>query len=204
MAITVADTASLILASASPRRLELLRQIGVICRLAPQDIDESPHAGESANALVSRLAREKAAAALQQFADEPGAIILASDTIVVVDDEVLGKPEDQEHARKMLAQLSGRSHRVLTAVTVAGHARQASCVSSSSVTFRAISEAEISRYWQTGEPCGKAGGYAIQGLGAIFVQDLQGSYSAVMGLPLYETAQLLAEFDISCWQIETE
>ena len=104
----------------------------------------------------------------------------------------------------MLAQLSGRSHRVLTAVTVAGHARQASCVSSSSVTFRAISEAEISRYWQTGEPRGKAGGYAIQGLGAIFVQDLQGSYSAVMGLPLYETAQLLAEFDISCWQIETE
>lgn len=198
------DSPSLILASASPRRLELLRQIGVSCRLAPQDIDESSHTGESATDLVSRLAREKAVAALQQFANEPAAVILASDTVVVVDDDVLGKPEDRDHACLMLEQLSGRSHRVLTAVTVASHQRQASCVSSSSVTFRVISDAEARRYWLTGEPQGKAGGYAIQGLGAIFVQDLQGSYSAVMGLPLYETAQMLAGFDIPCWQVETE
>ncbi len=200
----MSDQTSLILASASPRRQELLQQIGVSCRLAPQNIDETPRENEAARALVVRLAREKAAAALQSLSAEPMAVVLASDTIVVVDDQVLGKPDDAAHAGIMLQKLSGRTHEVMTAVTVASHQRAAEALSCSAVTFRRITVLEAEQYWQTGEPQGKAGGYAIQGYGAVFVEHLQGSYSGVMGLPLFETAALLNSFNIPCWQVNRE
>jgi septum formation protein len=190
-------TPQLILASASPRRQELLMQIGVAFEVHAQDIDETPRATESAETYVQRMAVEKARSAQTAF---PDALVLAADTTVVCDENVLGKPEDEDDALAMLAQLSGRSHRVLTAVAVASADALRQALSHSEVRFRDISSAEARRYWQTGEPRGKAGAYAIQGLGAVFVADLVGSYSGVMGLPLYETAALLSEFQQPVWQ----
>jgi len=189
----------LVLASASPRRRALLAQIGVPHEVLPQDIDESRRDGETPASYVRRMADEKAAAALTAL-DDAGATVLASDTAVVIGETVLGKPADEADAVAMLGSLSGRRHEVLTAVTVASGARREQRTSRSSVRFRAIPPEEAARYWRTGEPAGKAGAYAIQGLGAVFVAELDGSYSGVMGLPLYETAALLALFDIPCWQ----
>lgn len=185
----------LLLASASPRRRELLWQIGVAHRVLATDIDESPLPGEPPAVLVQRLARGKARAA---WPDAQGLPVLGADTVVVLDGQVFGKPSDVDDAQRMLLALAGRSHQVLSAVavvTVDGvlHER----LSSSRVTLRPISAAEAHWYGQTGEPLGKAGGYAIQGRAAQFIADLQGSYSGVMGLPLFETAQVLAAAGIA-------
>lgn len=188
----------LYLASGSPRRRELLAQIGVPFTQVAAPIDETPLPGEDAAKYVERLARAKAAAGLAQ-APGPG-VVLGADTAVVLDGRILGKPESREHALAMLAELSDREHQVLTAVALSDGQRCLSVCVASSVRFRAIDTQEAERYWASGEPRDKAGGYAIQGLGAIFVTGLSGSYSAVVGLPLSETADLLGQFAIACWQ----
>jgi len=190
--------ATLHLASGSPRRRELLAQIGVPFLPLGAPIDETPLPGESAPAYVERLAREKAAAGLARV-DGP-AVVLGADTAVVLDGRILGKPENREDALAMLADLSGREHQVLTAVALDDGQRVHSFCVTSKVRFRAISTDEAQRYWASGEPVDKAGGYAVQGLGAVFVTGLSGSYSAVVGLPLCETADLLGQFGIACWQ----
>lgn len=189
----------LYLASASPRRRELLAQIGVGYRLVAAPIDESVRAGEAPAAYVERLARAKAAAGLAALGENK-VCVLGADTAVVLDGRILGKPRDRADGLAMLAALSGRSHEVLTSVALADGVRSAARVVSSRVQWRALAEGEAQAYWETGEPQDKAGGYAIQGLAAIFVARLEGSYSAVVGLPLAETAELLAEFGIPCWQ----
>lgn len=189
--------AELILASASPRRRELLAQIGVKFRCCPVDIDETPLPAEAAEAYVRRLALEKARAGL---AVEPQAVVLGSDTSVVIDGQILGKPRDEEDAVRMLLELSGRRHQVMTAVAVVSAARQAVETVITEVEFDHLDEARCRAYWQTGEPCDKAGAYGIQGLGAVLVRRIDGSYSAVVGLPLMQTAALLRQFDIPVWQ----
>ncbi|WPX86809.1 Maf family protein [Pseudomonas asiatica] len=186
------------LASGSPRRRELLTQIGVPFSVVSAPIDETPLPDESAPAYVERLARAKAAAGLACL--EGPAVVLGADTAVVLDGRILGKPENREDALAMLADLSGREHQVLTAVALSDGQRVHSLCVTSKVRFRAISAEEAQRYWASGEPADKAGGYAIQGLGAVFVTGLSGSYSAVVGLPLSETAELLGQFGIACWQ----
>ena len=188
----------LYLASGSPRRRELLAQIGVPFSVVSAPIDETPLPNESAPAYVERLARAKAAAGLACL--EGPAVVLGADTAVVLDGRILGKPESREDALAMLADLSGREHQVLTAVALTDGQRVQSLSVTSHVRFRAISDDEAQRYWASGEPADKAGGYAIQGLGAVFVTGLSGSYSAVVGLPLSETADLLGQFGIACWQ----
>ncbi len=188
----------LYLASGSPRRRELLAQIGVPFSVVSAPIDETPLPDESAPAYVERLARAKAAAGLACL--EGPAVVLGADTAVVLDGRILGKPENREDALAMLAGLSGREHQVLTAVALSDGQRVHSLCVTSKVRFRAISAEEAQRYWASGEPADKAGGYAIQGLGAVFVTGLSGSYSAVVGLPLSETAELLGQFGIACWQ----
>lgn len=190
-------TPSLVLASASPRRRELLSQIGLACQVRPVDIDESPRAGEAPQEYVSRLALEKARTAWRRHAPDDGLPVLGSDTTVVLDGCMLGKPLDAAEAEAMLAGLSGRSHEVLTAVAVVRDGQEAVALSRSRVSFRATTPAERAAYVASGEPQDKAGAYAIQGLGAVFVEHLEGSYSGVMGLPLYETARLLAGFGIA-------
>lgn len=184
----------IILASASPRRRSLLQQIGVRFRQQIAAVDETPLDNESAQDYVVRLAVAKARAVRQQSGDHE-VPVLGADTAVVVDGRLLGKPADLSHARDMLQLLSGRRHQVLSAVAVVKD-RQAVAVSDSSVWFRALSEKDIEDYWKSGEPRDKAGAYGIQGVGAIFVERLEGSYSGVMGLPLYETARLLQGFGI--------
>lgn len=192
--------AILYLASGSPRRRELLTQIAVpfLTQIAP--IDENALPGESPIAYVERLALSKAQAGLAALTDTADAVVLGADTAVVLDGRILGKPTDRADALATLSDLSGRTHEVLTAVALVSHERQVSRVVTSQVTFRALSQAEIEAYWASGEPQDKAGCYGIQGLAAVFVSQLQGSYSAVVGLPLCETAALLAEFAIPCWQ----
>jgi septum formation protein len=181
------------LASASPRRSELLRQLGLSFDIKPVHIDETPRDGEMPVAYVQRLAREKAHAAWEML-ESPDAPVLAADTAVVLDGLILGKPTDAADAARMLRALSGRRHEVLTAIALLDAAREELAVSRTGVSFRSLRPAEIAGYWRTGEPAGKAGGYAIQGLGAVFVDEIHGSYSGVVGLPLFETAQLLARF----------
>ena len=191
---------SIILASASARRQELLKQIGVDFTVRSQDIDESIRAAEPADDYVMRMANEKAQSALKELKqnnETDGSLIIAADTSVVCDADVLGKPVDEHDAITMLRRLSGREHRVLSAVTMATVSMQRSALSESRVRFREISEAEAKDYYASGEPVGKAGAYAIQGFAAVFVEQLIGSYSGVMGLPLFEVAQLLAEFSVS-------
>lgn len=192
--------ATLYLASGSPRRRELLTQIAVpfLTQIAP--IDENALPGESPIAYVERLARGKAQAGLAALTDTADAVVLGADTAVVLDGRILGKPTDRADALATLSALSGRTHEVLTAVALVSRERQASRVVTSQVSFRVLSQAEIEAYWASGEPQDKAGCYGIQGLAAVFVSQLQGSYSAVVGLPLCETAALLAEFAIPCWQ----
>lgn len=186
------------LASASPRRKALLTQIGVPCAQVASNIDEQVLPDEAAEDYVQRIAAAKALATRARVADNT--VVLAADTAVVIDGQILGKPVDQADAARMLKLLSGREHQVMTAVSVLRGAEQRAVLVSSSVFFRPLTTAEITAYWQTGEPADKAGGYAIQGLGAVFVASLQGSYSGVVGLPLRETADLLASFGVSCWQ----
>ena len=190
------STPVLCLASVSPRRRELLSQIGVPHIVAGADIDERVLPGEIPREYVTRLAREKALAVRGGGQLLP---VLAADTTVVLDGLVFGKPRDRVDAVEMLGRLSGRSHEVLTAVALADSRGVAERVSTSSVRFRALSVEECFAYWETGEPCDKAGGYAIQGLGAVFIESLSGSYSAVMGLPLFETGQLLQAAGIEYW-----
>jgi septum formation protein len=154
--------------------------------------------GEAAPAYVQRLARAKALAALERI-DDPVTCVLGADTTVVLEGQILGKPADRKQGLEMLGALSGREHRVLTAIALANRARCEVRLSESRVCFRVISAVEAERYWESGEPADKAGGYAIQGWGAVFVRELQGSYSGVVGLPLCETAQLLEEFGMQCW-----
>jgi len=176
------------LASESPRRRELLAQLGVPHLVQPADLDESRCANEPAADYVVRVARAKALAVRARGVQLP---VLAADTAVVLGDAVFGKPRDRAEGVGMLARLAGRSHRVLTAVALAHAAGVAFRLSASEVRMRAISKAECAAYWDSGEPHDKAGGYAIQGRGAVFVEHLSGSYSGVVGLPLFETAQLL-------------
>jgi len=191
---------TLYLASGSPRRRELLAQIGVPFTVVSAAIDETPFANESAVAYVERLARGKAMAGFAALGQASAACVLGADTAVIVDGLILGKPVDQADALAMLMALAGREHEVLTAIALTdGQRCETQCVSSL-VRFRAISVEEATAYWRSGEPQDKAGGYAIQGLGSIFVSGLNGSYSAVVGLPVCETAQLLAQFGIPCWQ----
>lgn len=189
--------AVLILASASPRRAELLTQIGAAFSVRPADVDESVAEGESPAGYVERLARDKARAVA---ALESGAVVLGSDTTVVLDGQILGKPTSLEDAEAMLNGLSGKTHQVLTGIAVVAGDRCESAVVTTEVTFRALSLAEIHAYVASGEPMDKAGGYGIQGLGGVFVAHLNGSYSAVVGLPLYETARLLSEVGYAVWQ----
>lgn len=188
---------SLILASASPRRRELLTQIGVSFELIVHDIDESVLAGETPVQYVCRLARAKAAAVANDARVMKKRVVLGADTIVVIDQQILGKPGNEQDAQRMLSLLSGRQHEVLSAVCVCRGEQSALEMSRTSVVFRSLSAAEIAAYWRSGEPQGKAGAYAVQGLGALFIESLHGSYSGVVGLPVFETARLLRMFDIA-------
>ena len=194
---------SLYLASGSPRRRELLTQIGVPFETVSAAIDETPLPNESPVAYVERLAREKAQAGRQQLLTtmpDAAFCVLGADTAVVLDEHVLGKPVDEADALAMLMALSGREHEVLTAIAIIDAGRCETRVVRSQVRFRNISKQEASLYWASDKPLDKAGGYAIQGLAAVFVAGLNGSYSAVVGLPVCETAELLVQFGIPCWQ----
>jgi len=182
------------LASKSPRRRELLGRLGLDFGVLDIDIPERRGAGEAPAEYVRRVAREKAGAGLLRVAAEPGAVVLGADTEVILGDEVFGKPRDAADAVAMLRRLSGRTHEVVSAVSVVSAEREAQAVSVSQVVFGELPDADIDAYVATGEPMGKAGAYAIQGGGEAFIRHLSGSYSGVMGLPLYETARLLAEF----------
>ncbi|MHA6790809.1 Maf family protein [Pseudomonas bijieensis] len=190
----------LYLASGSPRRRELLTQIGVPFTAVSADIDETPLAQETPSAYVERLARGKAEAGRRALRADVDGCVLGADTAVVLDGRILGKPLDQADAMTMLLSLSGREHEVLTAIAILDGQHCESRVVRSLVRFRSITEQEAAAYWASGEPRDKAGGYGIQGLGAVFVAGLEGSYSAVVGLPLCETAELLGHFGIPCWQ----
>jgi len=197
--------ALVILASASPRRTELLTQLGVPHRVVPARVDERRAAGESVEACVRRLATSKALevqVALAAVGGSAAAVelaVLGADTAVLVDDELLGKPRDRADALAMLAMLSGRWHQVLSAVALASANGLQCSLSRSEVRFRALQARECAAEWDRGEPCDKAGAYAIQGRGALFVEELRGSYSGVVGLPLFETARLLATAGVATW-----
>ena len=185
------------LASKSPRRAELLSQIGVPYKVVSANVEEIRAENESPFDYVNRLAREKAQDGFSRTPDMP---TLGSDTIVVCEGQVLEKPRDEDHAVEMLMRLSGKEQYVYTALAIVSNEKIVEAHSQTSVTFRAISEPEARRYWQTGEPADKAGGYAIQGLGAVFVKQIKGSYSAVVGLPIEVLAPLLEQFDIPYWK----
>jgi septum formation protein len=194
------DSNFVYLASASPRRRELLEQIGVAYVVRPADIPETPNPDELPRAYVQRVAQAKAAAVWARIGDaETRRPVLAADTAVVVDGSILGKPRDRADAMSMLERLSGRQHEVWTAVAVQYADRIDTCLSGSKVRFRATTLAERAAYCATQEPLDKAGAYGIQGFGAVFIEDLIGSYSAVMGLPLAETASLLASYALPTW-----
>lgn len=191
----------LYLASKSPRRHELLGRLlssqpGLEFGVLDLDIPEHPQPGEPAESYVRRVAREKAGAGLLKVVGNPAAVVLGSDTEVVLYDEVFGKPSDDADAAAMLRRLSGRTHQVISAVSLVSPSREAQAVSVSEVTFAELSQSQIDDYVASGEPHGRAGAYAIQGLAEAFTTRLSGSYSGVMGLPLYETATLLRQFGV--------
>ena len=205
MATARMNQTHLYLASQSPRRLALLRQIGLTPIILPLrhepprgDVDETPMSGENAHEYVRRIALMKARSGLKALAGRQLSPypILAADTTVAVDGELLGKPADELAAAAMLRRYSGRSHDVLTGVCIAFQDRLELAVSESQVHFKVLTEREIAAYVATGEAFGKAGGYGIQGHAAMFIEYLSGSYSGVMGLPLYETAELLKKLGI--------
>lgn len=193
----------LYLASQSPRRRELLDQIGVMHSVVRVSVPEQMATGESALAYVQRLAREKAAAGFAELQQQklPLAPVLGADTLGLIDGVVLEKPRDKAHARQILRQLSGRTHEVITAIALHSQTQQAQRLTVTRVTFRELSDAEIDAYWETGEPQDKAGGYGIQGLGAVFVKEIHGSYSCVVGLPIEATCELLREFQVPWWSL---
>ncbi len=183
------------LASHSPRRRELLGQIALPFKPLDVSVDERWDEDDSPEVFVIRVALEKARAGWAQVADSSPLPTLGADTVVVQDGRVLGKPQDREDALAMLRSLSGTEHRVLTGVALVDD-RESTRLSVNRVQFRELSDYELERYWESGEPKGKAGAYAIQGLGGVFAEHLEGSYSGVMGLPLFETTDLLDEFGI--------
>ena len=194
------DYDSIVLASASERRSRLLGQIGVRHEPVAADVDESLRAGESPDDYVERLAGSKASAVVAARGGRPDRPVLAADTTVALVDRIFGKPADEADCVAMLTALAGRRHAVLTAVALWHDGQLRRSLSTSYVTFRRIAPEECRRYWESGEPAGKAGGYAIQGLGAVFVERLEGSFSGVMGLPLFETARLLDAAGVRRWQ----
>ena len=187
-------THDLILASASPRRAELLRQIGVCFSVQTADVPEVYQLEERPEDYVARLSLAKASA----VAPAVNLPVLGADTVVVCDGRVLEKPRDAEHAQAMLLSLAGRRHQVMTGVALVAEACTQQCVVVTQVAFGPITPAQAAAYWQSGEPFDKAGGYAIQGLGAVFIERIEGSYSNVVGLPLYETAELLRAVAVPC------
>ncbi len=184
------------LASRSPRRRELLEQIGIYPKVITADVDESPKPNEVPTEYVIRLALEKAKRVQAMLGSDEMLPVLAADTTVVVAHDILGKPANCDDALAMMRRLSGCSHKVLTAVALLHKHEVCSRLSVNHVTFRQVTDAEALAYWNSGEPQDKAGGYAIQGAGAMFVSHLEGSYSGVMGLPLFETAELLRSVGI--------
>ncbi len=188
----------IILASQSPRRRELLTQLNVPFDILVADIDESARPGETPNALVTRLARQKT----QTVWDKSGGIkpVLGSDTIVVLNQRVLGKPKDKADFIATMLALSGNTHEVMTAIALKTPTRMLSEVVTTRVSFKPLNQEEIAWYWRTGEPQDKAGGYGIQGLGGQFVSYIEGSYSAVVGLPLYQTAQMLQQAGVDTYE----
>jgi len=188
----------LILASASPRRAEILQQIGVDFQIAPADIDETPMRQESPVDYVQRMAQEKTQHVINSIAGS-STIVLGADTSVVLGYKIYGKPKNQQEGMAMLAALSGKTHQVLTAVAMGNKQRCVLELSATDVKFRELDPKECLDYWNTGEPLDKAGGYAIQGLGAVFVEKISGSFSGVVGLPIEQTAQLLQTFNVPIW-----
>ena len=193
-------TKSVVLASASPRRTALLKQMNIAHTIHPADIDESPRPNETPQALVERLAAEKAQTvkieleALRSMTADT--VILASDTLIAFDGESVGKPIDKADSKRILSMLAGKQHEVLTAISALSNSRQQTQVITTFVTFAALTDEQIDAYWDTGEPADKAGSYAIHGIGGEFVVSINGSASAVIGLPLYETRQLLNAFGV--------
>lgn len=179
---------TLLLASTSPRRREILAALGLDFTVVPVDVDESLRDGETPGDMALRLAVAKAEAA-EGHSD---GVVLGADTVVVIDGHALGKPKDEADCLAMLERLSGRGHKVLTGVALHGAQGTQTALSETDVYFREISRDEALAYWQSGEPCDKAGAYAVQGLGGVFVERIEGSYSGVVGLPVFETAALLA------------
>ena len=203
--MTTTHTTQLILASASPRRRELLQQIELQFHVHVIEVDETPKQNESPREYVLRIAENKATAAYKNLREEHKKfgrlVVLSADTSVICDEQILGKPQDKDSARQHLQLLSGREHEVLTAVTVIAADEEEepfiqSLVSKSQVEFKKLSSDDIEKYLQTEEPYDKAGSYAVQGMAAQFIQNIQGSYSGIMGLPLYETASLLNAVNI--------
>ncbi|MFL6577878.1 MAG: Maf family protein [Povalibacter sp.] len=188
------------LASASPRRSSLLHQIGIAHRIRPVDLDESELPGENPADYVMRLARAKAEALWTRLSLEERLPVLGSDTTVALGNEVLGKPRDREDGFRMLRALSARTHQVYTAVAIQHADGCESQLSVSDVTMKALSDDEILSYWRSGEPADKAGAYGIQGLAAVFIERISGSYSGIVGLPLYETGELLRTIGITLEQ----
>lgn len=192
MVIPIIENKALHLASSSPRRKEILAALGLTFSVGGADVDEQRLGGESAEDMVLRLAVDKAMAG----APDGDVTVIAADTLVVLGDEIFGKPADQDAALDMLGRLSGRTHQVLTGVAVWAHEKMRSALSVTDVQFREISPDEALAYWQSGEPCDKAGAYAIQGRGGVFVEAISGSYSGVVGLPVFETVKLLEDAGI--------
>ncbi len=184
----------LVLASSSPRRRELLAQIGLECEVVPVNVDETVSNGETALAYTQRMARKKAGAGLVQAAR--GRIILAADTVVCIDRQILAKPDDKQHAMAMLDLLSGRKHSVITSFALVRGERWVCTSCTTDVWLAEIDAAQRDAYWCSGEPRDKAGAYAIQGRAAVFVERIAGSYSNVVGLPLYELAEALRVFGV--------
>jgi len=186
-----------VLASASLRRVQILESLGVSFLQQPVDIDESVLAKEAPERYVQRLAQEKAKAAQHQAAGQSSLVVyIGADTTVSIDQQCLGKPLDEQDFINMMLTLSGRKHEVLSAVCFLEGHQQQTLISSSLVYFSTLHLEQIQAYWRTGEPQGKAGGYAIQGIGATFVERIEGSHSGIVGLPIYETSQLLSKFDV--------
>lgn len=185
------------LASSSPRRMQLLQQLGISFQVVRIDVNEIQGPGESAQDYVMRVALDKARAGWNSPERLHECPVLGADTEVVLGDQVFGKPRDREHAIDMLGRLSGTCHQVLSGVAMVQGEREDVVLNTNQVCFRALTEAEIRAYWNTGEPDGKAGAYAIQGRAAMFISHLEGSFSGVMGLPLFETAELFTAFDVS-------
>lgn len=187
----------LYLASTSPRRKELLQQIGLEFECLAIDVDESVVKQESPQRYVARLSKIKADAGLELCDHLPDAVVIAADTTVVIEEQIIGKPQNLEQALVIWRSLSGKKHTVLTGVTIVNHEKQQTQVVSTDVYFRELSEQEMTDYWHTGEAQDKAGGYGIQGKGVLFVEKIDGSYSNVVGLPLTQTALLLRDFGVS-------